>query len=555
MANRGPVGRILPVVAILAAWEGSARLQESGETEELKLAVKVGRKPPLPELYNVTGFKPKPPLEIGDVPATAAELRPILALALDYLIRRQAPDGSWKYEPKEQIRSEAREPSWMFAPTAGDAMGRVVLTSLCGLALRSHEELAPERIRRATRRALEYVLDAGDEHTKERYGLWTWSFGLEFLAREYRTTQDVALRSRIRELARIMAERLQKDQHPGKAGIPKLPPRGDQLVGDPEEEARRLPPKGGYLGISISEDDLGWEEGVLLQAVTGPAKKAGLKPGDRVIELAGTKVEDPRHLMELIEAQEPDSTIEVRVIRRKKSRPLERIPAGKIPEDGGWSYYRMGGFSFATATAMLALIECAELGDFVRRDAIERGAAFLEASKIRRAGCREEWFAYRQGARVGAAEDVRGSVGRVAVCAMALQAAGRATLEEVQEAIEIFTRRRGELDQVLGYPGNHYAFRYYNAAYYFLYGHYYTARALALLTDPGLKRRAGVAIQQALLKVRTSRGTWVDHEAFGQVYGTAMALMALGELKFLCPKAYESSYFPLVRGRLCTDTF
>jgi hypothetical protein len=90
---------------------------------------------------------------------------------------------------------------------------------------------------------------------------------------------------------------------------------------------------------------------------------------------------------------------------------------------------------------------------------------------------------------------------------------------------------------------------YFNSAYYFLWSHYHTARALSAVKDEAKRRRLGAPIQEALLKHQREAGTWTDHEAWGQLYGTAMALMALGELKFVSPAAYESEIPTLERKR------
>jgi hypothetical protein len=100
--------------------------------------------------------------------------------------------------------------------------------------------------------------------------------------------------------------------------------------------------------------------------------------------------------------------------------------------------------------------------------------------------------------------------------------------------------RRGELDRVRGYPGNHCLRSYTNAAYYFLYGHYNSALAVNSLKDAAQKKRIGAFVQEAILAVQWKEGTWTDHQAWGQVYGTAMALMGLGQLKFLTPDAYRT---------------
>jgi hypothetical protein len=171
---------------------------------------------------------------------------------------------------------------------------------------------------------------------------------------------------------------------------------------------------------------------------------------------------------------------------------------------------------------------------------MDRAARFLMGSILRKEGSEDDAYAYGQHARAGPGADVRASVGRVASCTLALFRAGKATLEDLANALDTFARRRGELDRVRGYPGNHFVRSFLNAAYYFMYAHYHSAQALRYVKDEALKKRCGAIIQEALLKIQYPQGTWTDHEAWGQLYGTAMALAALGELKFVTPDAYKT---------------
>ncbi|HLG43104.1 MAG TPA: PDZ domain-containing protein, partial [Planctomycetota bacterium] len=290
----------------------------------------------------------------------------------------------------------------------------------------------------------------------------------------------------------------------------------------------------------------------------GPAGKAGMKAGDRIVDIQGTKIESVEDLYSVVDSLEPGSTIKVKLLRVEKpaeekrpdepkpgeqpppQRPPQRQPGQgqRLPEDGAWSYYQMGAMTFCTATAVLALMDAKEVGCQIPQEAIDRGLRFVEALRLPKEG-HEESYAYRQGVTRGPAGDLRGAIGRIAVCELALFRAGKSDQAYLGNALRIFVEKRGELDRVRGYPGNHFSRSFMNAAYYFLYGHYNSALALHQLKDAAARKKHGAFIQEALLKLQHPEGTWTDHEAWGQLYGTAMAMMALGELRFVTPDAYS----------------
>jgi hypothetical protein len=84
--------------------------------------------------------------------------------------------------------------------------------------------------------------------------------------------------------------------------------------------------KGPRLGIRPNyEDD---KEGVLIDGVTegGPADKAGLKAGDRIVEIGGRAVRNLNGLMVLMAQQERGRAVEITVQRGGKRVPLKLTP-------------------------------------------------------------------------------------------------------------------------------------------------------------------------------------------------------------------------------------
>lgn len=547
------------ILAIPALSQDEAPRQEP-EPKVIELEFAVGKRPG--GVYNVPGFQPRTPLALQGNTAKADDLRASLEKALEYILSFQAPAdrrdaGSWGFDPRTQLRQAPEaQAARNFVGTAGDSMNRVVLTSISCMALRAHQELAPRRIEDAVSKGLEYVIANAPRHAKARYGVWTWSFAILFLRQEYDRAKDSGLKERIKTAIAATAQKLLENQHAGSMKLdesrkrpPADRPRVESRQPDPRDQKTRTS-KGGFFGVTPSDDDEIGKEGALITNVdrNGPAGKGGMLPGDRVIEINGQKVESVDDLYSIVDSLEPESTVKVKVLRVEAAAaptpaPPPRQPgqprAVRVPEDGGWSYYQMGAMSFPTATAVLALIDAKEIGCEVPQEAIDRGIRFIEAMRLPKEGD-EDGYAYRAGVTRGPAGDLRGAIGRIAVCELALLRAGKSDQAYLNNALRIFVEKRGELDRVRGYPGNHFSRSFMNAAYYFLYGHYYSGHALRWLKDESARKKYGAFIQEALLKLQHPEGTWTDHEAWGQLYGTAMAMAALGELKFLAPAAYAS---------------
>jgi len=97
--------------------------------------------------------------------------------------------------------------------------------------------------------------------------------------------------------------------------------------------------RGGYLGVQIQgldgqlADYFGAKDGgVLITEVMedSPAEKAGLKAGDVILSVAGEEVEDASDLVEEIRGHKPDSKVELKVIRKNRSRKM-KVTLGVAP--------------------------------------------------------------------------------------------------------------------------------------------------------------------------------------------------------------------------------
>lgn len=97
--------------------------------------------------------------------------------------------------------------------------------------------------------------------------------------------------------------------------------------------------KGGYLGVQIQNldgqlaDYFGAKDGgVLITEVIedSPAEKAGLKAGDVIVSVAGEDVDDTGELIVEVRDHEPDSKVELNVIRKNRKRKM-KVTLGEAP--------------------------------------------------------------------------------------------------------------------------------------------------------------------------------------------------------------------------------
>ena len=96
----------------------------------------------------------------------------------------------------------------------------------------------------------------------------------------------------------------------------------------------------GWLGVVIQEvtEDIagkyGLEEarGALVSTVSGPAKEAGLEPGDLITEFHDEDVRDSTHLTNLVAALKPGEKVDIKVIRKGKEKKFRVSLAERTEE-------------------------------------------------------------------------------------------------------------------------------------------------------------------------------------------------------------------------------
>ncbi len=204
---------------------------------------------------------------------------------------------------------------------------------------------------------------------------------------------------------------------------------------------------------------------------------------------------------------------------------------------GGWGYLEFTeprttqpqwSTSFTTASGIIALIEARDAGLDVDADMLRRAVTAVRRCWLPNGAYTYAVQAVPHPGRIGSIGRVQGSLARIQSCNLALLMAGDdVTPERLQTGIDQFFRDHRFLDIATGKPIPHEAF-YQNSGYFYMYGHYYAARVIALL-PPNQRAAYWPQLQYEVMKMQISDGSmWdYDHHAYDKPYGTAYGLMAL----------------------------
>ena len=110
-----------------------------------------------------------------------------------------------------------------------------------------------------------------------------------------------------------------------------------QLIEDGRAEHAYL----GVVSIPVTEElrrsfDLGVEEGALVQSVSGgsPAERAGLRPGDVIVEMGGDSIRTVEDLYSAIRRRDPGDAVKLRVVRDGERRTVE-VTLAQLPRSSG----------------------------------------------------------------------------------------------------------------------------------------------------------------------------------------------------------------------------
>jgi hypothetical protein len=203
---------------------------------------------------------------------------------------------------------------------------------------------------------------------------------------------------------------------------------------------------------------------------------------------------------------------------------------------GGWGYYSDpdSGWrpdwatSFTTAAAVLAMVEASEAGLAVDSKMFFAGVKAVERSRLPNGAYDYEVGAVSRHLRMESINQVKGSLGRIQICNLALYRAGRIVeLADLRWGLEQFVRHHKFLDVARNKPIPHEAY-YANAAYFYLFAHYYASQVLGELT-PEDRAKFAPHVQAGILKTQQRDGSMWDFWIASNTkpYGTAFGTMGL----------------------------
>jgi hypothetical protein len=204
---------------------------------------------------------------------------------------------------------------------------------------------------------------------------------------------------------------------------------------------------------------------------------------------------------------------------------------------GGFGYYDDPTFSqrpkwatsFATGAVLPALGVALQLGWMSDAATAQRAVAYVKR-------CRLPNGAYEYDLnpipRINGGEhinDVRGSLGRIQICNWALHEAGDpdTTVARIRTGVEQFFAHHEFLQVARMRPIPHEAY-YYNAGYFYFFGHFYCSQAIGLL--PAAEREGFHSqLRPHLLRTQRADGSFCDFQdtSYMTTASTAFAAMAL----------------------------
>ena len=204
---------------------------------------------------------------------------------------------------------------------------------------------------------------------------------------------------------------------------------------------------------------------------------------------------------------------------------------------GGWGYYANPSAawrpdwatSFTSAVGVIALVEARAAGLPVEDKRLRAAVVSVEHCRLPNGAFAYSIDAIPRHLRLESINQTKGSLGRIQVCNLALLRAGQKLPEgALEQGIQKFFKHHKFLDVARNKPIPHEAY-YANAAYFYLFGHYYAAQVIERLPDD-MRQDAAVALWREVLKCQQKDGSIWDFwiASVTKAYGTAFGIMALG---------------------------
>lgn len=229
--------------------------------------------------------------------------------------------------------------------------------------------------------------------------------------------------------------------------------------------------------------------------------------------------------------------------RREQCRDTAEVLLRKLADcqalNGGWGYLefqvprtsrQQWATSFTTAAAIIALVEAQHAGFAVDQDTLRRAVRAVRRCRLPSGAYTYSVPAIADPRHSEWIDQIKGALGRIQVCNLALLMAGRDVPQErLKAGMGDFFRHHRFLDIARNKPIPHENF-YYNSGYFYLFGHYYAARLVQQLPE---KDRAEYwpRLRYEVAKLQQKDGSMWDYDmhAYHKPYGVAFGLLTLAE--------------------------
>ncbi len=192
-----------------------------------------------------------------------------------------------------------------------------------------------------------------------------------------------------------------------------------------------------------------------------------------------------------------------------------------VRQDGGWAYYEFvpNGITFVTACAIVAMVDAKEAGLAIDEAMLARACDSVAHARVSKG-----LYGYHY---EGGGESDVGCAGRSPLCEYALIRAGKGDVESLQVAVDNFFKHRHLLEAIKDQPGTHIG-KGMTAPYYYLFGHYWTTRAIHALprekwTDYYKKLRDILVRNMRPNGELTDTPLTKDNEVYGTAFGALWA--------------------------------
>lgn len=206
---------------------------------------------------------------------------------------------------------------------------------------------------------------------------------------------------------------------------------------------------------------------------------------------------------------------------------------------GGWGYLELDppvtqrlqwATSFTTAAALVAFADARDAGFEIDTTMVRRAVGAVRRCSLPTGAYTYSVQATADPRTMEWIDQIKGSLGRIQCCNVALHLNNLPITEEkIASGLDYFFRYHKFLDIARNRPIPHEAY-YFNSGYFYLFGHYYAARAVGLL--PVERRPTYFAkLRAEIIKLQQSDGSMYDYDmhAYHKPYGTAFGVLTLAE--------------------------